>query len=319
MTPSATASITIKVPASTSNCGPGFDTLGIALSLYNYVRIQLQPQQKQKAHYAGKIDQREETEAMGAAVAAAFEQASGLQVSPFSFEVWGQVPLARGLGSSSTVRGGLIAGLNHLYGSPLSLNAQTAIGCELDGAPDNSTALFNGGFTVARTDPQTRAYRGCLRCDVDADVAFVVVSPQVKIFTGASRNVLPPQLPFIEASHSINSACTITAAFFCRDYAQLQGAVTDYIHQPYRSKLSPFMHEAIAAGEAAGAWCGWLSGSGSSVLCVAPRAVAAAVGDAMAKIYADQGIAHERFCLFADNRGLRPVEPEPGAPAQVQR
>lgn len=316
MTPSATASITFKVPASTSNCGPGFDTLGIALSLYNYVRIRLQPQQEQKVRYAGTVDQREETEAMGAAVAAAFERASGLQVAPFSFEVWGEVPLARGLGSSSTVRGGLIAGLNHLYGSPLGLHEQTAIGCELDGSPDNSTALFNGGFTVARTDPATRAYRGCLRCDVDPQVAFVVVSPQVKIFTGASRNVLPAQLPFAEASHSINSACTLTAAFFARDYAQLKGAVTDFIHQPYRSRLSPFMYEAIAAGEAAGAWCGWLSGSGSSVLCVTTKATAAAVGDAMAKIYANEGIAHERFCLFADNEGLRPAEQTADAPVR---
>lgn len=83
------------------------------------------------------------------------------------------------------------------------------------------------------------------------------------------------------------------------------------MHQPYRSTLCPFMNEAIAAGEAAGAWCGWLSGSGSSVLCVGPKERSAAITKAMSDIYARQGIAHQSFQLSADNHGLRPVDPQP--------
>lgn len=304
MSLSTQTSVTVQIPASTSNCGPGFDTLAIALSLYNFVRVELTPQAERKVVYSGQIDQREQTEAMGAAVAAAFEKASGITVAPFTFEVWGQIPLARGLGSSSTVRGGLIAALNHLYGSPLSLHRQTQIGCELDGAPDNSTALFYGGFVVARTEPRTDTFTDCLRCDVDDSVSFAVVSPDVKVFTGASRNVLPEVFPFIDATRSINSACAITAAFFSRDYARLKGAVSDFMHQPYRSTLCPFMNEAIAAGEAAGAWCGWLSGSGSSILCVTAKEHSTAVTKAMSKVYADQNIPHQSFRLGADNRGI---------------
>lgn len=297
--------VTIQVPASTSNCGAGFDTLGIALTLYNFVRVTLQPQAERKAIYNGQIEQRAQTEAMGVKAAEIFQQATGLTVAPFEFEIWGQIPLARGLGSSSTVNGGLIAALNHLYGNPLNLHEQTTVACQLDGNPDNSTPLFNGGFVVVRTDPDSGSFRDCLRCDVDQSVSFAIVSPEVKVFTGAARGVLPESIPFIDATRSINSACAVTAAFFSRDYARLKGAVTDYMHQPYRSPLCPFMNEAIAAGEAAGAWCGWLSGSGSSILCVTPKEQGAGVTAAMSKIYADQGIPHQSFCLGADNDGIR--------------
>lgn len=295
------SSITVRVPGSTSNCGAGFDTLGLALTVYN--RITIEP--SSSPAIIGRNTSDRAAQAMVESAAARFHAASATPARGFVYSVSGDVPPARGLGSSVTVLAGVVAALNALHGSPLSRHALTAIVTDLEGHPDNAAAGVLGGFCVARCDPATGAYLDTVRIAVSADVAFVVVSPAVEVLTKQSRGVLPETLPYFDAVRSINSATFLTAAFATGDFTKLRHAVGDFMHEPYRLPRIPGGRAAIDAGIAAGAYTGWLSGSGSSVLCVSGNAEAPAVAAAMTQAFAQAGLRSEARTLHADNDGLQ--------------
>src|ERR1019366_3659243 len=130
---------------------------------------------------------------------------------------------------------------------------------------------------------------------------FVIASPAVEMPTKESRGILPKSVPFFDAVKSINSAVYLTAAFATGDFEKLRHAVGDFMHEPYRLPRIRGAREAIAAGVAAGGLCGWLSGSGSSVLCVARHATAGAVATVMHTAFSPAGVASEMRVLSADN------------------
>jgi len=117
--------------------------------------------------------------------------------------------------------------------------------------------------------------------------------------------VLPASLPYFDAVKSINSAAYFTAAMATGDYAKLRHAVADFMHEPYRLPKIRGAREAIAAGNSAGAFAGWLSGSGSSVLCVSLRPQAERVQAAMLGAFQRETVTAEARILPADNAGLR--------------
>ncbi|ATC65284.1 homoserine kinase [Nibricoccus aquaticus] len=295
-------SVTLRVPGSTSNCGAGFDTLGLALQIYNRVTLK-------RAGSGSEITASREEDARGQKMvettAKAFFAAAEVERFGFSFEVNGEVPPARGLGSSMTVIGGVLAGLNELSGARLSRHQLVEIANELEGHPDNASAAILGGFCVARCDPKTNRYLGVVRVPISDELVFVVASPSVEMLTKESRGVLPERLSYFDAVKSINSAAFFAAALATKDYAQLRYAVCDFMHEPYRLPRIPNGRMAIDAGIVAGALTGWLSGSGSSVLCLAMRGSEAAVGQAMRSAFAEVKIACEVRTLIADNDGLK--------------
>ena len=252
--------VTISVPATTANLGPGYDCLGVALQIYN--RVTVAPAATPQA------------DAMAAAAAEKFFAASGAAPFPFSWKIAGDVPRARGLGSSVTVRLGLLHGLNELAARPLTRERLFALCAELEGHPDNAAPAAFGGFTVA-------GGAEVARFDVAPELRFVLLIPDFEISTPAARNVLPAQLDRLAAAQSCANACRITAAFAAQNYALLRGAFADQLHQPFREKeLIPFLSKVIATGEQAGALGGFLSGSGSTICCVTlenPDAIAAAM------------------------------------------
>ena len=292
-------SVVVRVPASTSNCGAGFDTLGLALRLYNKITISGDsgpgpvPASPGDARAQGMVGE----------AAASFAAATGIR-DGFRYRIEGDVPPARGLGSSVTVVAGVLAGLDALHGTSLGRQRLVGLVAAIEGHPDNAGAGILGGFCVSRSDPVTGAYVGSQRFDVPGDVAFVVVSPPVELVTKESRGALPPTLPFFDAVRSVNSAAYLVAAFVSGDFARLAHTAGDFIHEPYRLPQIPGGSEAIRAGVAAGAWTGWLSGSGSSVLCVCARPRAGDVFSAMTSAFARASMKSEGRILEADNEGL---------------
>lgn len=240
--------VTIRVPATTANLGPGYDCLGVALQIYN--RVTVAPAAAPQA------------DTMAAAAAEKFFAASGVAPFGFSWNITGDVPRARGLGSSVTVRLGLLHGLNELAGRPLTRERLFALCAELEGHPDNAAPAAFGGFTVA-------GGAEVARFAVGTDVRFVLLIPDFEISTPAARQVLPAQLDRLAAAQSCANACRITAAFAAQNYALLRGSFADQLHQPFRERaLIPFLTKVTAAGEQAGALGGFLSGSGSAICCV---------------------------------------------------
>ncbi len=294
-------SVTVRVPGSTSNCGAGFDTLGLALSVYN--RVTLTRAEGDVPIPAGLGEER--ALAMVKATAEIFVRRTEVRLPGFRFRIEGEVPPARGLGSSVTVIAGILAGLDALCGTGLSRHRLTALATELEGHPDNASAGVLGGFTVSRCDPVSNQFVDTIKVAVPADLRFVVVSPAVELLTKESRGALPASLPYFDAVKSINSAAYLTAAFATGDYEKLRGAVSDFMHEPYRLPKIVGGRDAISAGIAAGAFTGWLSGSGSSVLCVASEGGAGSVASAMSAAFARVGVRSEARILTADNDGLR--------------
>ncbi|HEY0943738.1 MAG TPA: homoserine kinase [Opitutaceae bacterium] len=293
-------SVIIRVPGSTSNCGAGFDTLGLALAIYNRVSL------KRVVGFdvLGERPRDRRGEKMAGTAARAFFAHTGRKPLGFSFRVDGEVPPARGLGSSVTVLAGVVAGLDALEGTGLSRHDMVSIVTAIEGHPDNASAGILGGFCVARCRADDGRYVDSIRFEIPDELAFVVASPAVEVVTKESRGALPASLPYFDAVKSINSASYLVAAFASRDYAKLRDAVHDTMHEPYRLPRIPGGRAAIEAGVAAGALTGWLSGSGSSVLCVTHRALGERVAEAMREAFAAVKIPCEARILFADNQGL---------------
>ena len=292
--------VTVRVPGSTSNCGAGFDTLGLALKIYN--RVTLSSGTGAAPEPARPSDGR--AQAMVEAAARAFFRAAGLAPAGFRYQIDGDVPPARGLGSSVTVIAGVLAGLDARHGAGCARDRLVALATEQEGHPDNASAGILGGFCVSRCDPSTGAYRDTIRFAVPPALAFVVASPETELLTKESRGALPANLPYFDAVRSVNSASYLVAAFAAGDYTKLRHAAGDFLHEPYRLPRIPGAGEAIAAGVAAGAFTGWLSGSGSSVLCVCARPDGEAVATAMKTAFAQAGANSECRILEADNQGL---------------
>lgn len=272
--------VTIRVPATTANLGPGYDCLGIALQIYNRVAV-------------SRTTEPDANPMTASAAEKFFARAKG---SPFSvaWKIVGDVPRSRGMGSSVTVRLGLLHGLNELAGRPLAAQALFEICAELEGHPDNAAPAAFGGFTVA-------GGAEVARFPVAPELQFVLLIPDFEVSTPAARRVLPAQLDRLAAAQSCANACRITAAFASQNYSLLRGAFTDQLHQPFREKeLIPFLSRVITAGESAGALGGFLSGSGSTICCVT-LGHAEAIGAAM---LAASGNAGARVIVTqADNHG----------------
>lgn len=251
--------VTVRVPASTSNLGPGFDCLGVALRLYNRVTVV-------RGGEDSPLPVARET-------AQLFFKAARLRPFAFACSISDNVPRARGLGSSATVRAGLFLALNETAGKPLDRCAIFELCADLEGHPDNSAPALFGGFTVVRE-------RQVQRFDVSSRLRFVLLIPQSEVKTPAARKVLPARIKHADAVESCANACAITAAFASRNYDALRGVFTDRLHQPFRQRLIPFLPRVIAAAEKAGALGAFLSGSGSTIAAVtldAPKRIAAAM------------------------------------------
>jgi homoserine kinase len=289
--------VTVRVPASTSNLGPGFDSLGIALRIYNRITI-----------VRGASRSQDHPRIVAEAADRFFKQTRRRAFS-FSYSTTEQIPRSRGLGSSAAVRLGVLLALNFLSGSPLDRLIMFELCSELEGHPDNAAPAIFGGFTVAgsarfgdsRKFSGQRGGRTIQHFPVSPRLNFVLLVSPVEIATSTARKLLPLKISHAAAVRSCANACALTAAFVAQDYDKLRGAFGDYLHQPFRAKLIPFLPDVIAAAEQAGALGAFLSGSGSTIAAVTlrtPNKVAAAMARA-AKVSGQTVITR------ADNRGAQ--------------
>lgn len=303
---SSVSRVICKVPGSTSNCGSGFDTLGLALSIYNEISLERDDGAADDGFGPDVYPSSE----MARGTAARFFREVGIDPFEVRIRIRGQVPPARGLGSSVTVRGGILGGLSRLTGANWDKRKLVEVITDLEGHPDNASASILGGFTVSRFRDDPAKVEAVTQIEVGHELRFVVAAPEFEVLTSVSRGVLPSGLKFAEAISSINSAACVVAALASGQYEALAGCVHDSVHEPYRLKKIPGAAAAIEAGQAAGAYTGWLSGSGSSVLCVCRPEATDAVMSAMQGAFADKGLKSVGYDLSADNEGLKVVVAE---------
>jgi homoserine kinase len=271
------------VAATTANLGPGFDCLGVALRLYNTVSVTAGPGHPLDPMLQKTADQ--------------FFLQAGVRPFAFAVKVEGKVPRSRGLGSSVTVRLGLLAGLNQLARDPWGEADLLRLVIELEGHPDNAVPAFYGGFAAC-------AGSKFLTAPVAARLKFIALVPEMTLETKAARRVLPKQVRLPEAVSNLQNTALITAAFCQQQYEVLPGLFQDHLHQPYRAPLLPCFASVLAAAEKAGALGAFLSGSGSTVMAVTLRR-AEEIRAAMLQAARRQKVAAQALVLTADNHGYQ--------------
>ena len=278
--------VTVRVPATTANLGPGFDCLGVALGVYNEVTTE-------------RVESCEQTDSFIQCVADAYFAAMGRERFAFRVGIAGHVPCSRGLGSSVTVRLGLLMGLNELAGGALSREEVLRICVELEGHPDNAVPAAIGGFVLCRPDGKT------VRFAVEEQLSFVLLIPSTEMETARARAVVPATVERKDAIINIANTAGIVAAFATGDYQSLNGCFEDRLHQPYRAALLPSLFDVIQAGTKAGALGGWLRGSGSTIACLTLKNPEL-VGEAMKHAFEASGASVERVVITrADNVGAQ--------------
>ncbi len=239
----------VRVPASSANLGPGFDTLGMALSMHAEAGVidgdlPAGGQRIDQHHPAG----------------VAFRRAGG------EGDLWvcSPIPVGRGLGFSGAVRvAGVVAAHAQRHGSDpdrlvAELPAMLALAAELEGHADNVAASLFGGI-VATADGRA------VRIPLAFDPAVVVWIPSFTTSTDESRTKLGSEIALSDAVFNIGRTALLVAALAAGDTGALRVATQDRLHQDHRLAAAAPSRDALQAALDAGAWCSWLSGSGPTV------------------------------------------------------
>ncbi len=258
-------SVTVRVPASTSNLGSGFDTLGLALRLYN--RVEVSRTSKPGLHILAATSAAElaAITRLAEPVVELFFRQTGRKPFGISLTQRSEIPVGRGLGASAALRVGLAAGLNTLTRSPFDRQQLLNLVTEVEGHPDNTAPSILGGFTASTMIGQEAR---TIRFAVSPKAKFVTLIPNFEVSTPMARKLVPQKFTKADTVHSLTRVALITAAFTSGKLEALRGCFDDRIHQPYREPLIPQLSQVIRAGEKAGAIGGWLSGSGSAIICL---------------------------------------------------
>jgi homoserine kinase len=267
----------VRVPASSANLGPGFDSFALALPLL--AEFELRPARAWSVTVEGDgqgIPPDEENLFVVAARAAA--KAGDRELAPQHVIQRSAIPIARGLGSSAAAIVGGVVAANALLGEPFDRRTLLRIANEVEGHADNVAAALYGAFTVALPDEGgpvatrlvfPRTWRVCL------------LIPGRPLSTEQARAVLPAQVSRDDAVFNVAHGAALIAAVMRADGALLALAMVDRLHQPARTALVPALGDIIAAAREAGAFGAALSGAGPSVLAVAPTRLAPRVVAAM--------------------------------------
>ncbi len=305
--------ITVSVPATSANLGPGFDVLGVAVSLYNEVTfeaVMAPPQALVKKPVLQMTIEGEGAadiprDASNLVIRSAYRVFERVRQWPSQLKVRmrNRIPLARGLGSSSATTIAGLAAANRLCGEPLPEQALLDLAVGIEGHPDNVVPALVGGFCVSgMIDKRTRY----LKFKAPKDLRAVVCVPEKQIATSEARRVLPSRIPLSAAVFTSSHAMFLLGSILQKQYEWLGFAMDDVLHQPARASLLPGFNEVLVQAKKAGAYGAALSGAGSCVLALTkPGATVKVVGEAMQKRFAAHGIASKWINLTLEDKGIR--------------
>ncbi|EAX46525.1 homoserine kinase [Thermosinus carboxydivorans Nor1] len=299
-------SVKVRVPGTIANCGPGFDAVGMAGTIYNYLELTLTEQPgvyiEVKGEGSGTIPDNEHNIAYQA-VQAVFRKV-GAEPCGVILRMENSIPLARGLGSSAAA---IVAGLtaaNALTGSNLSSEELLEMATQIEGHPDNVAPALFGGATISVAElGKVR----CLRIDPAAIFTMVVAVPEFGLSTKAARQVLPKTVPHRDAVFNVGRAAMLVGALCTGNLAYLRYVLDDRLHQPYRQRLIPGMQRVFAAAVAQGALGAVISGAGPCLVAFTQHAPAA-VGEAMVHAFAENGVKAHYLLLDLDRSGAQIIE-----------
>jgi len=304
--------VTVRVPATSANCGPGFDSLGLALTLYNDFTftisdetfgfsLEVEGEGKDSFHASGR-------NMAFASFLAVWNKITNHKRIGIDVHMHNQVPKSRGLGSSSTAIVAGVTAASILSGANLTLDEILQEANAMEGHPDNVAPAIYGGFTISF---QENGVAHTLRTIPKMPLQFIAVVPDMQLSTHMAREAIPKEIPHPDAVFNSSRTALLTAALLEDRPELLQFALEDKLHQPYRAKLIPGLPEVFAAGEAAGAYKCIISGSGSTLLAYAsPDKDGDAIGKAMVDAFNQCGQTAVYHILQLNTKGTEILRTE---------
>lgn len=294
----------IRVPATTANVGCGYDAFGMALGHYNYVECR--EAERASVRIVGQGAQylpTDERNLMLRAAQAVYD-AAGRGRSQLAFTSHNNIPLSRGMGSSSAaIVGGLYAA-NHMLGQPLSAQKLLLLATEIEGHPDNVAPALLGGFTIIVQDEQGQRIKGLT---LPPALLAVLAIPDFPVSTRKARAILPQQVPLADAVYNLSHAALLAVSLAEGDLASFGAMLKDRLHQPYRASLIPGATEVAAAAQAQGALGCVISGSGPTMIAFhsGDKEQGQAIGQAMRRAFAARRVTAQIMQVAPDNLGTQ--------------
>lgn len=294
----------VKVPASTSNLGPGFDAIGLALDLYNEYDFQVIDSGEEDLEYSSNLSAGDVPYSKDNLVYRAFDylfKKENKATPSIKIHFHANIPTTGGFGSSSTaIAAGLMAA-NKILGEPYDLEQLLKMGTQLDGHPDNICPAFLGGLIVCIYADQKLNY---IKLPWDQNLFFVVVTPNFKVPTAKARAILPSSVEFKDAVFNVGYSSLLIGALAAKDTEVLKRCFKDRLHQHYRAQLVPGMQCVLDLGVEAGAIGTMLSGAGSTLIAVVDdEKTAQTVGMAMQTAWKQSSVDSEYKILRAVENG----------------
>lgn len=246
--------VTVRVPTTSANLGPGFDSLGVALDWNAKLTVKLGD--------TPTAEPFDPVERMTAQAVVAFFAEAGEPIAGVSVRFEGDMPVGRGLGMSAAARAAGVVAANALLGGRLSMEELLPLAVRLEGHGDNIIPALLGGMQVVVEDEGTQYH--CAVAIPD-DLRLALLIPEFDMPTNESRKRLPESLTRNQSVHNIGRSALIVAAIAGHRYDLLRVATEDILHQPARSTLFPAMYPIFDAARAAGAHGVYLSGGGSTI------------------------------------------------------
>lgn len=296
--------ITIKVPATSANCGPGFDSLGFACNLYNYFTFEL-------------IDEGLVLEVFGEGENTLNASTENLAFLSF-FTIWDKIrknktglkitmenniPLSRGLGSSSTA---IVAGLmaaNGLTGDNFSKDEILTMATNIEGHPDNVAPTIFGNFTISYLDEMTKIPKSIVITPKNK-IKFVAIVPNTPLSTKKAREVLPKDISHEDAVFNVSRVSVLIASLLSGDYSNLSVGLEDKLHQPYRLPLINCSSLVIERSKELGAYNTTISGAGSTLMVYLPIELdAKKVAENIVSYLKENNYDAKYFILELDSQG----------------
>ena len=300
--------VTVAVPATTANCGAGFDSLGIACNLYNRLTLTLTPGDFLSMEVEGEgkeiIPRTRQN-----LIVRCIEQlltTTGDTRRGINVKLENNIPLSRGLGSSSAaIVSGLFAA-NCLVERPLSEKELLSLATSIEGHPDNVAPALMGGCTIAYVESGEAK---CFTYQPKEKLILVAAVPDFYLSTKKAREALPAMVPFGDAAYNASRSALFVGALLTGNTASLADSLNDKLHQPYRAALIPGMQEVFNAAKRAGADGAVISGAGPTLMAFVSTGAQTAqqVGNAMKDAFVAAGTTAVVHLLSIDMEGARRV------------
>jgi homoserine kinase len=296
--------ISVRVPATSANLGPGYDAVGLALTLSTRIGLELSPYPVVEVRGVGEdlIPRGPEHPAYRAARFVA--EIVGESEAQFRLVQENSIPPIRGLGGSAAALVGGAVAANDMFGGQIAAPDLLNLVCELDGHPDNAAPALLGGLVIGTLTPSGVS---AVRLEPE-NLKVAVAVPNFAVSTTAARQALPEQVPHRDAVFNVGRSGLLLGALATGEYELLRVAMQDRLHQPYRSHLIPGLEDVIEAALANGAYGACLSGSGPTVLAFSSESEAPGIAAAMRDSFEARGVEANAWALDVDLIGAR-VEP----------